>query len=398
MKACAVALLLLARAASAQVIVTLHLAKPEFIAGEPIHVVLEVTNIGGDTLLLPACCVNVYLTVPDGTRRALPSMDPCHPLGGDIDESFESTSGPPLIPLRPGDHFAYESLLRGYALSAGTYEVIAEGSIDIGRESMDRRSYNERLQPLSFIHILEVVIRAGSETDRIQAFSSYVTDSRDPDPERRGRAFAAIVEMAPPFLEHLIAALAPSSVRAIDALALIGSRQASGDLKALYKPSDEDWQWNYVLRAIARIGRREDVDFLNRVLHHGSDQDRVYAALGLGKIGGDPAVRALVDADEHQPEIVRWVITNALGSTKSALAVDALIKRVGKSPVPLDLTCDALMDLTRRRWCADPPRDDDANVLRRRWTRWWKANARKIPLFRAADGCPNFPELLPQIG
>jgi PBS lyase HEAT-like repeat len=151
------------------------------------------------------------------------------------------------------------------------------------------------------------------------------------------------------------------------------------------------------LRAVARIGRREDLDFLNRVLHHGSDQDRMYAALGLGKIGGDPAVRALVDADEHQPEIVRWVITNALGNTKSALAVDALIKRVGKSSLPLELTCDALMDLTRHRWCADPPWDDDENVLRRRWTRWWKANRRNVRLSSAADGCPNFPELLPQV-
>ena len=97
MKACAVALFL-ARAASAQVIVNVHLAKPEFIAGEPIHVVIDVTNIGGDTLWLPACCLNVELSVPDGRRRALPSMAPCHPLGGDI-ESFEgSSSGSPLTP------------------------------------------------------------------------------------------------------------------------------------------------------------------------------------------------------------------------------------------------------------------------------------------------------------
>jgi len=282
-------------------------------------------------------------------------------------------------------------------LSAGTYQVIAEGSVDIRREPLDRRLYNETVQPVSFIHILEVVIRTGSETELLQAFAPYVAESRDSDRERGGRATNAIVEMAPPFLEHIIAALLPSSVRAIDALTVMGSRQASEDLKAVYKPSDENWQWNDVLRAAARIGRREDVDFLNRVLHHGTDPDRMYAALGLGKIGGDAAVRALVDGDEQQPETVRWVITNALGNTKSALAVDALIKRGGKSLVPLELTCDALMDLTRHQWCADPPWKDDEKVLRRRWTRWWKANARKVRLFSAADACPKFPELLPQI-
>jgi hypothetical protein len=207
MKACAIALLLLARVSSAQVIVNVRLAKPEFIAGEPIHVVIDVTNVGGDI------------------------------------ESLEgSSSGSPVTRLRPGEHVAYESLLRGYALTAGAYEVIAEGSVDIRRESMDRRSYNEKLQPLSFIHILEVVIRVGSETDLRQAFTSYVTESRGPDTERRGRATAAIVEMAPAFLEHIIGGVAPSSVAAIDALTVIGSREASEHLKALYEQSDTDGQ------------------------------------------------------------------------------------------------------------------------------------------------------------
>src|SRR5262245_16376847 len=240
MKACAVALLLLARVASAQVIVNIHLAKPAFIAGEPIYAVIDVTNIGGDTLLLPTCCLNVDLRVPDGTRRALPSMDPCHPLGGDI-ESFEGSSGGlPLTRLRSGEHVAYESLLRGYALSAGIYEVIAEGSVDIRREPLDRGLYNETVQPVSFIPLVEVVIRAGSETDLRQAFTSYVRESGDSDPERRGRATAAIVEMAPAFLEHIIGGVASSSVGAIDALTVIGSREASEHLKALYEQSDKD--------------------------------------------------------------------------------------------------------------------------------------------------------------
>jgi len=391
----AAVLLLIARAASAQVIVNVHLAKPEFIVGEPIHVVVQVTNIGRETLWLPACCTNVNLAVPDGTRRVSPSMQSCHPIGGEI-ELFEGRGGgPPLIRVSPGERIGYQSLLRGYALSAGTYELIAEGSVDIRRESMDRRSYNGTVQPFSFIHILEVTIRAGSEADLLQAFAPYVAESRDRDPERRERAFDAIVETAPAFLEHIIAGFAPRSVRAIDALAVIGSRQASEHLKAVYDQPANDSQPTYALRAVARIGRREDLDFLNRVLHHAADpMDRMYAALGLGKIGGDEAVRALVDGDEHQPELVRWVITSALGNTKSPLAVDALVNRVGESSLPVSITCDALTDLTRHRWCDD---SWDKDVLRRRWKRWSKTNRRNGRLFNAADGCPNFPELLPQI-
>jgi hypothetical protein len=97
--------------------------------------------------------------------------------------------------------------------------------------------------------------------------------------------------------------------------------------------------------------------------------------------------------DSNQPGIVRWVITVALANTKSALAVNALINRLDDPEVPLETICNALMDLTRYRWC-DVTWEKS---LRRGWTQWWKTNGRKVRLFSAADGCPNFPELLPQI-
>src|SRR5215510_12343498 len=252
MKVSAVAaVLFLARAASAQVTVNVHLAKPEFIAGEPVHVVVDVTNISDDVFVLRSCCWDVRVAVPSGQRRVLPSFDSCHPLG-DV-ESKSSQGMPPAIRLRPGETFSYWSLLRGYALEAGTYAAIAEGTVNLRRESTVGRSSEQTRESASFVHILDLRIQAGSDAALRQAFAVYVTDSREVDGDRGSRAIDAIIEMAPAFLEDIIATQASRSIEAIDALTLIGTRDARERLKAVY-----------ALQAVARIGGPEDLDFLNR--------------------------------------------------------------------------------------------------------------------------------------
>jgi hypothetical protein len=397
MKASAVALLLIARAASAQVIIDAHLAKPEFIIGEPIHVVVDVTNLGSDVLSLPACCLDVTFTVPDGTRRTLPSLDPCDNVIGSV-ELFNGAGPRPRIYLRPDETFSYRSLVRGYVLSAATYELIASGTIQVRRDAAGGQANNDaEAQTVSFTHVLELVVQTATESDLREAFAPYVADRGSPDAERQSAALDAIVEMAPPFLEEIIATQTSIDSRVIDALAWIGTREARTHLKALYAREPNDLEGALAVQAVARLAEREDFDFLNQVLQRNESNESAqeYAALGLGKIGGDEAVRALDAADPTRPEIVRWIITIALGNTRSSRAVDALIERLGQTDADPDLTCGALMNLTRYQWCDDTMKP--LTVLRRRWARWWTTNARKVPLFSPADGCPHFPELLPHV-
>jgi hypothetical protein len=385
MKACAV-VLLLAHSASAQVIVDARPAKSDFIAGEPIQVVIDVTNLGDEPVLLQACCLNIRLTVPDAGRRVVPSLSSCHSgilfvVGtgvGSVDHA------PPPVPVGPGETFSHRSVLVGYSVAPGTYQLLADGTVYAGHV-------------VAFTHILELVVRAGNPSALEQAFAPYVTDSRSPDIGRRSNAIGAIIEMAPAFLEEFIATQASTNLWALDALTRIGSRDARAHLKSIYAQATDDFLRSPALYGVASLAQRDDFDFLNRVLlDDGANQlARTSAALGLGKIGGDDAVLALVEADARVPVNVRRDITVALGTTKSRLAVSALINRLGQPGSDISETCSALTDLTQYQWCDGSTWDE--NVLRRRWTRWWKANTRKVRLFSAADVCPNFPELLPQV-
>ena len=287
--------------------------------------------------------------------------------------------------MNVGETRSYPSLLHGYALPTGRYFLIAEGTVDAGTEP----------NRVSFTRILEVVVRAGTESELRDAFQPYLDDYRGSDPDRRARALDAILEMAPGVLEATIVPHASVRVSAIDALTMIGSLTARDQLRRIsQQPGDHDLATHAAL-ALARLGDAKAVDVLAKVLHDADDQHvQIDAVRGLANIGGDKAVRALLAEDTRQPGIMRWVITAALGNTKSALAVTALINRLSDEEVPLSVICDALMDMTRHRWC---DATWDKKILRRQWTRWWKANSRKVGLFNAADGCPALPELLPRI-
>jgi hypothetical protein len=104
-------------------------------------------------VLVLSCCSDLRLTVPGGKRRLLPSFDSCHPLGG-IDWGW----GPglsPIIRLQPGETFSRRSLLRGYALEAGTYAAIAEGTVSLRRESTGGRLSEQTGESAAFVHILD---------------------------------------------------------------------------------------------------------------------------------------------------------------------------------------------------------------------------------------------------
>jgi HEAT repeat protein len=100
------------------------------------------------------------------------------------------------------------------------------------------------------------------------------------------------------------------------------------------------------------------------IQHSTAEQARQRAALDLGCIGGDRAVRRLEAALRDAGPDTRGSIATALGNTRSRLAVPVLISMFADDPAR-DEVCDALVNLTHRTWC-DGGDDDDAS-LRRAW-------------------------------
>jgi hypothetical protein len=141
-----------------------------------------------------------------------------------------------------------------------------------------------------------------------------------------------------------------------------------------------------IVLALAGIGDRDDEEFFATVLEDGTAdlESRRYAALGLGRIGGDRAVRALQRAFSTGPPEVQRSIATALGNTRSRAAVPVLIGIFGNDAAQHEV-CGALTTLTHRAWCNGSA--DDPAAKRIRWMRWWRQTGSRTSIF-GPDNCP----------
>jgi hypothetical protein len=112
------------------------------------------------------------------------------------------------------------------------------------------------------------------------------------------------------------------------------------------------------------------------------EQAKQDAALSLGCLGGDQAVRFLDGSLQDASPTLRPRIARALGHTRSRLAVPVLIGMF-RDDSARDDVCDALMTLTHRAWCDG---GDDDVALRRAWRRWWSQMKSRVEIY-GSDSC-----------
>ncbi|HEY7287823.1 MAG TPA: HEAT repeat domain-containing protein [Vicinamibacterales bacterium] len=389
-------LLLAASSAFAQVHVDVRLEKNRYLAGEPIVLLVEVRNVGDEAVGYSTCDGDVRLEVAGVERRTSPNIFGCF-------SSILSGGGcgidhPQL--LQPGQTTTFRYLLRDYDLRPGQYQLSAFGKAgvrwkyypvyapNVPPPSPPEHKETDPVPGAQFERRLSLAVVAATQRQLRDAFAPLVSDADGTDPVKRYQARAAIVESAPPFLEPLIARFAaedPFGTTAIDALGRIASRNSRLQLRKLARDAREARRSAAVL-ALARVGHRDDADFLANLLRDETmDQTaRRYAAIGLGHIGGDASVRHLQRALDTVPPEIRPAIATALGNTRSRLAVPVLIGMFGNNPSRNDV-CSALRTLTHRHWC-DGTADDPA-ATRRQWLRTWNEGGSKTPIFGPAE-CP----------
>jgi hypothetical protein len=367
---CGLLLFLAARAAMAQVQVDVRLEKTEYLVGEPVGVIIDVRNNGGEPVGYSSCGGNVRLTIVGATRRTLPSLSGCF-SGIGFSTGGAGCSGHLRIPPGQAKRFTY--VLQDYDLRPGHYQLRASGT-----------------QGAQFDRMLPVTVVASTPRELRAALAPLIANADAADPEHRQYARSAIIESAAPFLDSLIARFAAEErleTSAIEALGRIASTRSRTHLKNLFHSTDARRRSAIVI-ALARVGHRDDADFLAGFLQDGTNNlvSRQLAALGLGRIGGDQAVKllegALVTASELRP-----MIATALGNTRSRAAVPVLIGMFGNNP-SRNSVCGALRTLTHRSWCGGTA--DDPSATRRQWLRWWNEHRSKTSLF-GPDNCPADP-------
>lgn len=406
-------LLLLVPKSLCQVDVEVRADKATYLVGEPIFVILTVTNIGTEAIGYSYCDGQVDLAVVGAEKKQVRNLWGCGVgIGG---ASACGIDHPPLMAPHASVSFYY--LLTGYRLGAGNHVLQAKGKAGVRWKYYPDMRANAPPSPppqhkegdpvagVAFDISLPIALAPGSQEELERAYAPYIADAGRPGAGTAEmlRAREAIAEMAPEFLEKTIAGFAsgptPTPNLAVKELGQIDSAESRADLIRLYDASTDLNLRKQIVEALANLATPDQVEFFAGLLPGRStdidDQIREWAALGLGQIGGDAAVRALAAGIATSSGRVRQTAVAALGNTKSRSAVPLLIRLYGDGDnLVRNDVCGALVELTHREWCDGS--GISVALQQAQWLRWWKANAPRTALY-GHDECPKSNAQLPPL-
>jgi len=402
-KPLAVVFVLLAGPAWAQVAVQVRTEKPQFLAGEPIFVLVEVTNVGSEPVAYGASFKPpLQLFVQNGERKVMKRLTGCG-----LELVSGSGGGGSYTPmLQPGKATTFRHLLRGYRLKPGTYELRVSGTVDVAWREPDpvtqagaprppfKRSITEPVEGATIDQTLPLTLVAASEDELRAAYAPHL--AAESFSRAKYEADDGILEMAPAFLEPEIRKLVKQrghergfASSAAEALAEINTPSSRAELIDWFDRSDDLLVRRSIVLAVARARHPDNLPFLASLLPGRSteldNRIRREAALGIGVIGGEAAVEALRDAPRSADPLVAGAVLQALGNTQSKSAIPILIERAeGQKGYVSNDVCTALIALTHRSWCGGVGLAE----TQKKWRTWWALNGKDVRVY-SPDDCPD---------
>jgi hypothetical protein len=396
------ALIAIAAPGFCQVQVDVTTNQATYLAGEPVFAVADVKNIGTEPLGYSGCYYGQILTVLDGPKKQRANLYGCFAGGFGGGSGGGIYDGPPM---NPGQTRSCWYLLKGYNLRPGEYTLHATGKAAVfwksGPPGSPGHAMTDPIEGQSFEASMKLIVQDATEAELKQRYAPWVADAEGWDMERRWRAREAIAETAPPFLEKMLLGFAdqPETAHlAVEGLGQIQTPESRGDLVALFDKSADLRLRADIVEKLAGIGTTAETAFFSGLLAGRStaldDRIRVFAALGLGRIGGKDAVKDLENAPPSPNPDVREAVAIALGNTKSPAAIPVLIGiYADQAGVVQNAVCLALVTLTHYQWCGGA---GFANETQARWLGWWHVHAPQLLLYDA-DQCPASAASLPSV-
>lgn len=411
MKRFFVFLLVFVSSSLAQVSVQVKTNKAEYLAGEPVFVVVEVKNVGTDALAYSHLDGSVDLTVQGTEKVRPPNLRGCWVGNGIGGGSGGGTNDGPV--LAPGESTTFRYLLKDYKLDAGSHIVNAKGSVGVRWAFPNLRFSPAPIPPPKHkpgspvpgadIDVpLSIVVRQGSTEELQRAYAPYVAEAESSNTGENYEARQAITEMAPEFLEKTIAGFATDWHRApelsVKGLGQIHTAESRADLVKLYDSSADLSLRSQIVGVLAAMATPAQTAFFAGLLPGRStmidDQIRESAALGLGQIGGEDAAREL-QLGLSGSSRVRSAVATGLGNTESRAAILPLIRMYDTADATVDNeVCGALIELTHYQWCDGSGRK--AAIEQLRWRRWWQAHGREVVIFGRRE-CPALDGKMPSV-
>jgi hypothetical protein len=395
-------MLSLAAQASCQVRVSARLTKAEYLEGEPIEVIVKITNVGSDPVAYEKGSGHVALEVEGQEKRpAPPNLWGCFAgEGGGVGSG--SIDHPPLLPPAASTEFKY--LLRNYQLHSGRFTLRAFGGAGVRWNFYDsnhlpqtpRFHEGDTVPGGDFDQTLALRLRVGTESELRRAYQPYIAEVSTGSLDRGYEARDAISEMAPAFLEKTILGFAnyqDGAGFAIRGLSRIDTADARNDLVSLFDRTSDLGIRGSIVHALAEMNSGDQLKFFASLLpgHVSSAEDEIrqYAILAIGRVGGDDGIEMLgqflrvhgADASTR----TRSVVAIALASGGSRKAIPILINMYGDSNGEVqNSVCGSLLTLTHTSWCDG---SGDVFKLQAEWRRWWRKDQSTAKIYGTND-CP----------
>jgi hypothetical protein len=362
--------------------------KSNYLVGEPLFVILTVSNKTGETIWLDIQPPDLAAFRCDTFAIEVPGASPAE------DQWGCGVAGSCLRGLRevlPHKNIILRQLVnQQFRLQAGAYSIRAQTTIVVHNQDLLDSS---KVEQVNAFDTLQVRVQRGSQNELEAAFGPIVTQLNDSDLMQRASAAAAITELAPPFLEDLLIALTNTefSSSAVVALRKADTPKTRAALAHIATSSNDAM---LRIAAIDNLGRSKDAAYLPllfELMESGDKSIQNAAAPAAGTLGGSQAVfrlSAFVSSGDVEKRISG---ADGLGRTRARRAVPVLIQLL------LDTDSDVRQEAVSNLWLmthraafngnqwADISTTESAAAVHQKWMKWWSSNGPSSEMHGLSD-------------
>lgn len=365
--------------------------KQEYVVGEPVVVVMEVTNDSSYAVIVSIDNCGWPDSNDFQVTNARIALDAGHPScaawgggGGCGGSSNNYRTG-------PGAKFERRFVLHGrrdshFDLSQpGWYHVRAAGRIRVYASDL-----REGATPVDVSSEFDIHVRDAYPGELESSYQRFVKDLTDSGYEP-SVAIAALTQNPPKFLETVILSLAESTegnlrFESVAGLKRLGTPAAHAKLLEMASGPDEVLaQW--AIPALGELANPDDCDAMLKIALRERQTNQVLAYMAAGRICRKRAIPVLLRVLSTADVSFLQGIATALGDTESRDAIPPLISLLAS---PNDWVRraaeEALFTLTHRPM-EDVSTPDAAAKTISDWRSWWFMNRESAQVY-GPDQCP----------
>ena len=363
-----------------QLAVRVHAENPTSVLGEPVFLVVEITNVSSRMVEFDdGKCAQSFKPVTEVNHPKRDKQYGCSGGG-----SGGSCAGR-FVQLKPREKLTHRYLLTDGVEPdyVGVFNYTLERQIRFYANDGSHAVINQ--QEVSEPFTVNIV---NANQSRVEAdYAPLLADLKSPDPERHWLALEAITEHPQAFLEAVILELSqkPQTMSiSIRGLKKLGTDRAKRRLAELTGSEYEESERQPATTALVELGDSGYCELMLQLMKLRQGYTSEIAARGAGLLCGDKAVPQLASLlllgpNKFPPDEIAY----ALGNTNSRTAVPILIDLLDNSDVGVRRAAqEARYTLTHR------PSGDDSASEHQDWVSWWALQGKTAQIFDPSE-CPD---------